>query len=378
MYNRLLKNTLIQRFFSGRALIIAGARRTGKTTLAHELLQDLRFEQKIKILNCDNPTERELLEEKDLAFLQKVIGDAKGLLIDEAQKVRNIGQTLKLLVDAYGKNIQLIVTGSSSLHLLDNTAEPLTGRKFVYQLFPLSVEELYPTQDQLALLKDMESLLIFGSYPEVVQETSFDAKRDILNELHQSYLYKDIFEFQQVKHPSILTNLLRALALQLGSEVSLTELARLIGVSKQTVEAYIQLLEKNFVIFRLPPYATNKRREISKHKKVYFYDLGIRNAIINNFNFLASRNDVGALWENFLMSERLKFRSYHRLPYNAYFWRTYDGSEIDLVEEAEGAVQGYEFTWSDTARKKPPEKWREYPRSSYAIITRKKLNGFII
>jgi len=374
MYRRILQQIIDKKFFKGKIIIIVGARQTGKTTLCLEILK--RFSQKeVCSFNCDNPTDREQLANKDLEFLKQLIGRAKLIFIDEAQKVENIGETLKLLVDFYKKEKQIIVTGSSSLNLLDNTQEPLTGRKYVYQLFPLSLEEIYPDANYLKIIKELESLMIFGSYPEVVSQTSFEEKKELLRELSSSYIYKDILGFQDIKGPDVLVRLLKALALQIGSQVSYNELASIVGIDKKTVERYIQLLEKNFVIFRLKPFTKNRRREISKLKKIYFYDNGIRNALINNFNFLDSRKDVGALWENFMIVERMKFRFYHNIDADQYFWRTYDGNEIDLIEEESGKLRGYEFKWGlQEKRRKCNFRWLD----SYRLITRKDLKSFVV
>lgn len=379
MYERLLQKTIEQKFFKGKIIIITGARQTGKTTLALELIK--RFSRKeVRLFNCDNPTDRQELYNKNLEFLKQLIGDAKIVLIDEAQKVENIGEVLKLLIDFYKKKKQIIVTGSSSVNLLDNTQEPLTGRKYVYNLFPLTLEEIFSQKNQLKILKELESLLVFGSYPEVVSQKSFNDKQELLQELTSSYIYKDILEFQQIKNSDVLLRLLKALALQIGSQVSYSELANTVGIDKKTVERYINLLEKSFVIFRLSPYTKNKRREIAKLKKIYFYDLGIRNAIINNFNFFENRNDIGDLWENFIIAERMRYRSYHKIYANQYFWRTYDGSEMDLVEERGGKLNGYEFKWDKKRAKKKqcPLSWLDYPKSSYKIISNRDLKKFVI
>lgn len=378
MFQRLLKKSIGDKFFQGKVILLIGARQTGKTTLSSEILKEFSDKKEIKIFNGDNPTDRELLGNKDLEFLKGLTEDADFILIDEGQKIENIGQTLKLLVDHYKNKKQIIVTGSSSFHLLDSTSEPLTGRKHVYTLYPLSIQEIYG-KDYLALTRELETLLVFGSYPEIAGKKTFESKIELLKELTSSYLYRDILEFQQIKNPDILRSLLKALALQIGSEVSYNELSKIIGIDKKTIERYVDLLEKSFVIFRLSPYNKNKRKEISKLKKIYFYDLGIRNALINNFNFLDSRNDTGGLWENFLMTERLKYRAYHSIYADQYFWRTYEGGEVDLVEEREGKLFGYEFKWSEKSKKlKPPQAWLEYSKSSYEEINSKKLKGFIL
>jgi len=374
MYDRLLEDVVLNKLFCGKAIIVVGARQTGKTTLVKKILSSYDTQ----LFNCDNPTDRKLLDDKDLTFLQQLIGNKKIIFIDEGQKVSTIGQTVKLLVDHYGSEKQILVSGSSSINLLDSVQETLTGRKFVYTLYPLSLEEIYHHDQQLDWLKNLSTYLIFGNYPEVISRPSFAEKIELLMELQSSALFKDIFEFQQIKNPTILRDLLKALALQIGSEVSYNELSNLLGIDKKTVERYVDLLEKNFLIYRLSPYTTRKRQELAKLKKIYFYDLGLRNALLNNFNFLDSRNDVGSLWENFIITERMKYRVYHKIHANQYFWRTYSGSEIDLVEELDGKLHGYEIKWNEKKRVNVPSGWQEYANSSYDVITPNKLLGFVL
>src|SRR3989338_7630429 len=271
---------IIADFFKGKVIILVGPRQVGKTTLIKSILP--KNKEVIEFL-ADNPTDRTRLENKDFDYLDNLIENKKYVFIDEAQKVVNIGQTLKLLVDRYKSNKQIIATGSSSLNLLSNTQEPLTGRKFVYELFGFSLREIFPRMSKLDIEKSLPSLLIFGSYPEVYLSGEQEKQR-LLIEITGSYLYKDILELEQVKNPASLHKLLSAIALQIGSEVSLTELSSLVGLDFKTVERYIDLLEKNYVIFRLPPYYTNQRKTLQKQNKIYFYDLGIRNSLINNFN----------------------------------------------------------------------------------------------
>lgn len=377
LYPRILEKKLKRDSFKGKALIVIGPRQIGKTTLIKELLKSFKKE-KVKHINCDNPSDLESLEEKNLEFLESVVGNSKILFIDEAHKVPNIGQTLKILVDHYGKKLQIFLTASSSINLLYKTQEPLTGRKFVYNLYPLSLEEMYPDKDFLKIQKELEQLLIFGSYPEIIKRKSFEEKTQLLRELSTSYLYKDILEFQQVKNPNIINKLLKALALQIGQEVSYNELSSLLEVDKSTIERYVDLLEKCFIIFRLSPYTQNKRKELSRLRKIYFYDLGIRNAIINNFNFFDLRDDIGKLFENFMIIERLKYREYHQIYSDQYFWRTYDGSEVDLVEDRGGKLFGYEFKWKEKKWSKRPLKWLEYKNSSYQVITKNNMGEFIL
>ena len=268
MYARLLKKQLVKNLFKGKALIVVGARQTGKTTLAMEIIDEFKKKRGVKIFNCDNPTDRGLLNNRDIEFLSKVIGESNIVLIDEGQKIGTAGQTIKLLVDHYKKEKQFIVTGSSSFNLLEKTEEALTGRKFVFHLFPLSFEEINPQRDMLAGIKELDNILVYGSYPEIASQSSFEKKRILLQEITSSYLFKDVLEFQQLKNSGLIDKMLKALAFQIGSEVSYNELSNLLEVNKKTVERYVDLLEKNFIIFRLSPYFRNRRREIAKLKKI--------------------------------------------------------------------------------------------------------------
>lgn len=374
MYERKIRPYIQEDFFKGKVLLIIGSRQVGKTTLVKEILSKLPTDKKVRMLNLDNSSDQTLLAQGDFETLNRIFVKDDFIFIDEAQRLPNIGIILKLLIDNYGSSKQIIATGSSSLNLLDSTSEPLTGRKFTYNLYPLSIQEIYA--DELLLKTNLESNLLYGFYPDVVTQKSNEDKIRILRELSTSYLYKDILEFQNIRNPEVLAKLLQLLALQIGSEVSYSELASKLGVDYKTVERYIDLLEKSFVIFRLSAYASNKRREISKNKKIYFYDLGIRNTIIDNFNPMNLRTDMGPLWENFLVAERLKYRSYNKIYAKQYFWRTYDDSEIDLVEDHGGKLFGYEFKLSKN-KGKIPESWQKYEGSSYEVINRDKLLDFV-
>jgi len=367
---RELTKTIVNDFFKGKIIVLVGPRQVGKTTLIKSILS--KYNAVVEFVS-DNPTDRNKLENRDFEQLDRLIGDKKIIFIDEAQRIVNAGQTLKLLVDNYQSEKQIIATGSSSLNLLSNTQEPLTGRKFVYELFGFSLREIYPDMNLLDIEKSLTDLLVFGSYPEVFLTTN--NRQRLLTDIAESYLYKDILELEQVRNPAVLNKLLSAVALQIGSEVSLSELSSLVGLDIKTIERYIDLLEKNYVLFRLPPYYSNQRKTLSKLNKIYFYDLGIRNVLINNLNSLELRNDQGALWENFLILERLKYRKVNFINANQYFWRTYDGAEIDLVEEKQGKLFGYEFKWGK--ERTAPTSWLKYPRSEYKLINKNNFTDFL-
>ena len=368
---RELGSRIEEDYFKGKAIVLVGPRQVGKTTLVNLLMEK---QEKVIYFLGDNPTDRDKLENKDFEYLDQVIKDSEFVVIDEAQKIINIGLTIKLLVDHYKTNKQIIVTGSSSLNLLSNTSEPLTGRKFVYELFGLSIREIWSSLNRIQIEKNLDQLLVFGTYPEVYLKNGKDKER-LLLEIAQSYLYKDILEIETIKNPATLGKLLSAISLQLGSEVSLTELGNVVGLDSKTVERYIDLLEKNFVIFRLPPYYANQRKTLSKQNKIYFYDLGVRNALINNFNPISLRNDVGGLWENYLILERLKYREYKFINANQFFWKTYDGAEIDLVEQMKGKLYGYEFKWGKKGT--APKSWFEYKGTEYKLINKDNFIDFL-
>ena len=368
---RTIEKSIRKDFFKGKIIILAGPRQVGKTTLIKHILKDYTS---VITFNGDNRRDRSSLAKNDFEFIDKLIGENKIVFIDEAQKIEEIGNTLKLLVDNYGKKKQIIATGSSSLNLLSNTSEPLTGRKYVYELYPLSVTEIYSQRHPLDLDKELENLLIYGSYPDIYSG-SLRVKEEQLLEITRSYLYKDILELEDVRSSSSIDKLLSALALQVGSEVSLRELSNLLNLHIGTVERYIDLLEKNYVIFRLPPYYTNQRKVLSKQNKIYFYDLGIRNALINNFNPLSKRNDRGALWENFLIIERMKLNAYTNRYVSNFFWRTYDGAEIDYIEKYADSLDGYEFKWNK--EKNAPKSWLEYPNATYKLVNIENYKEFL-
>ncbi len=370
---RMLEKNVVKKFFKGKAILILGPRQVGKTTLVKYLTG--KFKDSLLFLNGDEADAREFLTNTTSSALKKIIGKNKVIVIDEAQRIENIGLTLKLLVENFPSR-QIIATGSSSFELSNKINEPLTGRKFEYHLYPLSFHEMSNHTSFLEERRLLEHRLIYGYYPEVV--TSSGEEKDILRELSGSYLYKDIFSFEQIKKPMLLEKLLQALALQIGSEVTYQELGRLVGADCVTVERYIDLLEKTFVIFKLPSLSRNIRNEIKKGRKIYFYDCGIRNAIIKSFNPLSMRQDVGTLWENFLISERIKSNHYSNKWVNAYFWRNHAQQEIDYIEEYEGKFHAYEFKWNPKKKAKFSKSFiNGYPDSDTEVISTENFDSFV-
>lgn len=338
---RKLKATIEDKCFKGKVIVLIGARQVGKSTLFTEISKTLNVPQ--LLLNCDDPEVRTLLSNPNMSQLRLLIAGNKAVIIDEAQRIPGIGLTLKLIADNF-KDVQLLVTGSSSLELHSKLEEPLTGRKTEYHLFPVSTAEIYDTSGLLAVRQTLEQRLVYGSYPEVVCNPS-DAK-ELLMEIARSYLYKDLLAVEGIRRPALIEKLLVALALQVGSEVSYNELAQTVGSDSKTVERYIDLMEKCFIVFRLPALSRNLRTELKKSRKIYFYDTGIRNAVLQNFAPMVLRNDMGALWENFVIVERIKMNHYEGLYPKYYFWRTTSQQEIDFIEEADGMFNAYEMKWN--------------------------------
>ena len=342
MYKRDLLPLIKAHCFKGKVILLLGARQVGKTTLLKTLMQDADIVD-VLFLNCDEPQTVSLLTNRNLRDVQALVGNSKFVIIDEAQKVDNIGLTLKLMVDNI-PDIQIIATGSSAFELRNKLNEPLTGRKFEYQMFPISTNEIWQTEGYLDVHRLLEQRLIYGSYPDILTHSG-DA-RSLLLTLTDSYLYKDILATDNLRKPDLLDKLLRALAYQVGSEVSYNELAQTIGSDAKTVERYVELLEKCFIIFRLHGFSRNMRNELKRAKKIYFYDNGVRNAVIQQFGPIDMRNDMGALWENFFISERQKFNHYSSNYCNTYFWRTKDQQEIDYIEESDGSMTVFEMKWN--------------------------------
>lgn len=364
MVRRKLESQILEMTHNGKILLISGPRQVGKTTLLRQLV-DQRNEKTLW-LNCDNPDDRSDLTDATVTSLTNLIGSNTLVIVDEAQRVKNIGLTLKLIVDNI-PNAQVIASGSSALELANEINEPLTGRKREFHLYPFSTQEMAEDSSEREEKRLLEARMIYGFYPEVVKNPN-DA-RDILEEITSSYLYKDILTLDQVRKPVILQKLLLALALQVGSEITFNELGNTIGIDKETAEKYLDLLEKSFVVFRLNSFNRNMRREIKKGKKVYFWDNGIRNAIVNNFNSLSLRNDVGSLWENFIISERMKFLHYNKIRSNVFFWRTTTGKEIDWIEERDGKIHAFEAKWNPKRSASLPQGFEEaYPGSTFTIV----------
>lgn len=339
MIHRTIQATLQKKLKGDKAIIILGPRQVGKTTLLEEL-----FKQANALwLNGDDSDTRKLLEKPNATKLKSILGKHEFLIIDEAQRVRNIGVCIKIITDQI-KNTKVIATGSSSFELANKINEPLTGRKWEFYLFPLSFQEMVNHHGLLTEKRLLENRMIYGYYPEVINDTT-EAK-SIIKSLADSYLYKDILIWENIQKPEKLERLIQALAFQIGSEVSYNELGQICSLDKETVEKYIQLLEKAFIVFRLNSFSRNLRNELKKSRKIYFFDNGIRNAVINQFSPLASRNDKGALWENLIISERFKYTHYEQIYCNRYFWRTTAQQEIDYIEERDGNIFAWEFKWN--------------------------------
>lgn len=373
MIERLLKEQINKKLWRGKVIIIVGPRQVGKTTLLRMLTKD--SDRRVLVWNCDEPDVRRKLTEPSSTALGAETSEADLILIDEAQRVQNIGITLKLLVDNFPDK-QVVVTGSSAIELSNSINEPLTGRKYEYMMFPFSAEELireFGATDERRLL---ERRLLYGSYPEVVNHPG--EERETLTNLVSSYLYKDIFSFQDVRKPEIIEQLLQALALQVGSEVSFNELGRTLGLTSITVQRYIDLLEKSYVLFHLRSFSRNVRSELKKSRKIYFYDNGVRNAILGDYKPLDLRNDTGALWENYLISERMKRNAYNAFYGKSYFWRTKQQQEVDYIEDYDGVLHAYEFKWSSTKQPRLTETFaKNYPNHTFTVVNPDNYQDFI-
>ena len=375
LVKRAIEAQIEEAFGKNKVLLVLGTRRVGKTFLIRSLQKKL--EQPAISLNGEDFEVQELLKNITAANYQLIVGSAKLLIIDEAQAIPNIGKILKFMIDTI-PTLTILATGSSSFDLLNEAGEPLTGRKIPFNLYPLSQLELTGIETYVDTVQHLEERLVLGSYPELIQLTSYREKSEYLLELIQSYLLKDILAFEGIRQSDKIIRLLRLIAYQVGSEVSYNELASQLGMSKNTVENYLDLLSKVFIIYRLPAYSTNHRKEISKGSKWYFFDNGIRNAIINDFKLLSLRNDIGALWENYLISERIKRNKYLKENVEYYFWRNYSQQEVDLLELRDGRIHAFEFKYSPDKKVKVPAAFSTaYPEASFQRIAKDNYYSWI-
>ncbi len=373
MITRLLEKSVRNRLFSGKAIVIMGARQVGKTTLLENLIKS---KANVRWLYADEQDVQTLFANPSSTQLRQEFGDAKIVVIDEAQRIKDIGIKLKLITDQI-KDVQLLVTGSSAFELANKINEPLTGRKWEYNLYPISFEEMVNHHGLLTEKRLLKHRLIYGYYPEVVLAKGNE--KEVLNQLSDSYLYKDLLSWSQIKKSDKLVRLLQALAYQLGNQVSYNELGNLVGLDNETIESYIQLLEQAYIIFRLGTYRRNLRTELKKTRKIYFYDNGIRNALIANFQQADLRQDMGALWENFMVSERMKYNAYHHNWVNRYFWRTSAQQEVDYLEEGDGQLWAYEFKWATHTKGRITKAFTNaYPNAKAAIITPDNFVEFVM
>jgi len=372
-----LKAVLDSKIGKGKVLLLIGPRQVGKTTLLKNILTSVSSEKKVQFWNCDESDVRQFLSEANSAKLKSFVGNSDFIVIDEAQRVKDIGLTIKLLHDSF-PNVQLAVTGSSSLDLSNSINEPLTGRKFEYNLFPFSTNELVNHTSMLEEMRLLKNRLVYGFYPDVVNNPG--EEKEILTNIVNSYLYKDVFEFQDIRKSSVIEKLVQALALQVGSEVSFNELGNLLGIDTVTVQRYVDLLEKAYVIFHIRSFSRNVRNELKKSIKIYFYDNGVRNSVISNFSPIELRSDIGALWENFLISERIKNNAYHNKHAKYYFWRTTQKQEIDFIEEDEQNLFAYEFKYNlKKANSKCPLTFsNNYPNVPFDVITSENYMDFVV
>ena len=373
MISRSIEKQIAGKFFSGKAIIITGPRQSGKTTLVMKLLESYRDE--CLIINGDDPVSERMFNRPNTEQLRQIIGKHRIVFIDEAQRIPFIGLTSKLITDTF-KEVQLILSGSSSFELMNQTQEPLTGRKWTFSLWPINWQEWQDYSGYLKAEQDLENRLIFGFYPEVLMNPA--DQRSVLQELTESYLYKDILIYGNIKKPEMIQRLVQALAWQVGSEVSYTELAQITGLDPKTTSAYIDVLEKAYILFRLPSFSRNLRNEIKTNRKIYFYDNGIRNAVIGQFQALNNRTDIGALWENFLISERRKLLFYQKQIASQYFWRTKQQQEVDYVETKDGKVFGFEFKWNANRSVSFPKTFTESYNSTNKGIARENFREFVM
>jgi len=373
MIQRVLKKQIKDQMFTGKAIILLGSRQTGKTSLLEDVFPS---EKGVLWLSGDDVDVQSMMETMTAQRMRTLLGDRKIVVIDEAQRIKDIGLRMKVVTDQM-KDVQLIATGSSAFELANRLNEPLTGRKWEYQLYPLSFGEMVAHHGLLTEKRLLSHRLVYGYYPEVV--TSVGKERDVLKMLSDSYMYKDVLALGSIKKSDKLQTLLQAIAFQVGDQVSYSELASTVGIDVKTVESYIDVLEKCYIIFRLPSLSRNLRNELKNNRKIYFYDNGIRNALISNFSPIELRTDSGALWENFAISEKIKFTSYSHLWCNRYFWRTHEQKEIDYVEDRDGQLSAFEFKYSPKKKVVVPKHFAEaYPTATFKVITPDNFEEFVL
>ena len=370
MYSRYLSDLIKKRIGSGKAIIVIGPRQVGKTTLIESILENENY----LLLDGDDPKTRTLLTEPNTEQIRTILGKYKFVFIDEAQRIEGIGLTMKIITDRF-KDVQLFSSGSSSFDLANKINEPLTGRKWEYQLFPISWEEYENHHGFLYSEQQLENRLLYGLYPDVLNNAGDEI--NILRNLVNSYLYRDILSYSDIRKPEILDKLVQALALQVGNEVNYSELAQIVNVDKNTISKYIDILQKGYIVFKLGSFSRNVRNEIKTNKKIYFYDNGIRNMVIGNFNPINLRIDKGALWENFLISERIKQIEYKQSLARTYFWRTKQQQEVDFVEDNGGKITGFEFKWMNKKNAKLPKTFTETYNAESIVIDKENFREFI-
>ena len=369
-----IADSILKKIQPNKVVIVFGARRVGKTVLVKEILG--RLNEPILSLNGEDINVHDKLANRSVENYKQLIGSYKVLFIDEAQKIPDIGLKLKLMVDEI-EGLKVIISGSSSFDISKEAGEPLTGRKHTFILYALSENEYNQIENSISKIDKLKERLILGNYPELLQLSDQSDKIDYLNEMVSSYLLKDILVYENIKNSQKIFNLLRLIAFQLGGEVSLQELGKQLGISKNTVEKYLDLLCKVFILHKIEGFSRNLRKEITKNSRWYFLDNGIRNAIIANFNPIEVRNDLGQLWENYMISERLKYQEYKNISSNNYFWRTYEQQEIDWVEERGGSLYGYEFKWKEEKVKIPPQWVKAYPNASFEVINNSNFENWL-
>lgn len=366
LINRTIEAQIKKSLVPNKVVVLIGPRRIGKTFLINQIIKTI--DEAYIFLSGEDFQTLSLLENRSIQHYKNILGNIKLLIIDEAQKIPDIGNKLKLIVD-HIEEIKILITGSSAFDIENFTGEPLTGRKTTYQLFAFSEQELNQIENRFEKAINLKNRLIFGNYPELLQKNSNAEKTEYLKEIINSYLLKDILIFENIRNSEKIISLLRLIAFQIGGEVSIQELGNQLNMSKNTVEKYLDLLSKVFVIHKLTGFSRNLRKEVTKHNKWYFYDNGLRNLIIANLNPIELRNDVGLLWENYIIGERLKFQFNSKMIVNNYFWRTYDQQEIDWIEEREGKLFAYEFKWNPNKKCKIPGAWKkQYPNAEFKII----------